>query len=102
MSGLKVNKMTRSQVLEAVRAIPSEHDFVWDGQDDDDRPLTKEEMQVGLVARKPGRPVGSDKISTTIRFDADVVMAFRAGGRGWQSRMNAALKDWLRTHSAEA
>ena len=50
------------------------------------------------VARR-GRPPGSGtKESTTIRFDKDVLEAFRAGGPGWQSRMNAALREWLREH----
>jgi len=31
-----------------------------------------------------------------------VVNAFRATGAGWQTRINNALKDWLRTHSAGA
>lgn len=48
--------------------------------------------------RRPGRPVGSAKVSTTIRFDADIVEAFKAQGPGWQSRMNDALADWLKTH----
>ena len=45
------------------------------------------------------RPAGSDKGSTTIRFDRDVLAAFRAAGPGWQTRMNAALVDWLKNHS---
>ncbi len=28
-----------------------------------------------------------------------IVEAFKATGKGWQTRMNAALKDWLKTHS---
>ena len=39
------------------------------------------------------------KRSTTIRFDEDVLEAFKATGPGWQSRMNAALKEWLASHS---
>jgi uncharacterized protein (DUF4415 family) len=27
----------------------------------------------------------------------DVVQAFKAGGAGWQTRIDAALKDWLST-----
>ncbi|GAA4331745.1 hypothetical protein GCM10023144_20810 [Pigmentiphaga soli] len=50
-----------------------------------------------LVRR--GRPAGSRKTATTIRFDDDVLAAFRATGKGWQTRMNDALKDWLKTHS---
>jgi uncharacterized protein (DUF4415 family) len=58
-------------------------------------------MQAGIEAyrRQRGRPTGSDKESTTIRFDRDVMAAFRAGGPGWQTRMNAALRDWLKTQS---
>jgi hypothetical protein len=35
-----------------------------------------------------------------MRYDPEVIEAFRAGGKGkgWQTRMNEALKDWLRTH----
>ena len=39
------------------------------------------------------------KRSTTIRFDEDVLEAFNATGPGWQTRMNAALKEWLASHS---
>jgi len=30
----------------------------------------------------------------------DVLKAFRATGKGWQTRMNEALKDWLKEHAA--
>jgi mRNA interferase MazF len=33
-----------------------------------------------------------------IRLDADVVDTFKATGKGWQTRMNAALRDWLKKH----
>ena len=49
-----------------------------------------------IGARKPGRPVGTvkanAKVSTTIRFDADVLEALKATGRGWQSRANDLLR----------
>jgi uncharacterized protein (DUF4415 family) len=38
-------------------------------------------------------------VSTTIRLSNDVLQAFRATGDGWQTRVDAALKDWLKTHS---
>lgn len=76
--------------------------YAWDGQNEDERPLTSEEMQVGIenYRRQRGRPTGSDKESTTIRIDRDVLAAFRAGGPGWQTRMNAALRDWLKMQTA--
>ena len=45
-----------------------------------------------------GRPSGTGKkVLTTIRIDKDVIARFRALGRGWQTRMNDALRDWLET-----
>jgi len=40
------------------------------------------------------------KVSTTIRFDADVLAALKATGKGWQTRVNEVMRDWLRTHPA--
>jgi uncharacterized protein (DUF4415 family) len=48
---------------------------------------------------KRGRPLATErKVSTTNRLAADVE-AFRAGGDGWQSRINAALRDAVRKGS---
>lgn len=101
MSG-SPKKMTRKQVLAAIANPPPAGDYVWDGVDEDDRPATAEELNAGLAAvrRARGRPTGSVKESTTIRIDRDVLDAFRAEGPGWQSRMNAALREWLKTHKA--
>lgn len=101
MTGLKMTSMNAKSVLAAVKKPPAGGDFVWDGVDDDDRPATADEMRAGVAAyKKRGRPVGSGtKEQVAIRFDRDVVAAFRAAGPGWQTRMNDALRDWLRTHS---
>lgn len=89
--------------------------FAQDLVDPDDAPeLTDEFFEKGVwrigdeivsrneaqaeAAKRRGRPAGSGtKISTTIRFDAEVLAAFKATGDGWQTRMNDALKDWLRS-----
>ncbi|MFA7242656.1 MAG: BrnA antitoxin family protein [Sulfuricellaceae bacterium] len=102
MPGSKTNSMTLEEVRAAVRAIPSEQHFVWDGIDEDERPATVEEMNAGIepARRGRGRPAGSgNKEQVAIRFDNDVLAAFRSAGPGWQTRMNAALRDWLKTHS---
>jgi len=95
MSGSKTTSKTDPDRLHAAG------DFVWNGKDEDDRPLTGEEMRAGIEAdrKRRGRPAGAYKESTTIRFDRDVLEVFRASGPGWQTRMNAALRDWLKTHS---
>ena len=102
MPGSKTNELSRAQVLAAVRALPQDSGYVWDGVNEDDRPLTGHELQAGLAAalKKRGRPAGSgSKEQVAIRFDREVLSAFRASGPGWQTRMNDALRDWLRTHS---
>lgn len=102
MAGSTVNDMTRAQVAAAVRAIPPGNDFIWDGVDEDDRPATTEEMRAGIEAdkRRRGRPAGSDKTQIALRVDNDTLAAFRATGQGWQSRMNQALGEWVRsTHN---
>ena len=101
MPGSKTNELSRAQVLAAVRALPQGTGYVWDGVDEDERPLNGAELEAGLVAalKKRGRPVGSGtKEQVAIRFDRDVLSAFRSSGPGWQTRMNEALRDWLRTH----
>lgn len=48
---------------------------------------------------KAGRPPSDNpKERITIRLSPDVVKAFRATGSGWQTRMDAALKEWLYQH----
>ena len=53
-----------------------------------------------LMGIKPRGPQKAPtKQATTIRLSPDVMAAFKATGAGWQTRIDAALKDWLRTHS---
>ena len=60
-----------------------------------DKIVSRDEGQAE-AGRRRGRPAGSGtKVSTTIRFDADVLAAFKATGDGWQTRINDALKEWL-------
>ncbi|TXH83765.1 BrnA antitoxin family protein [Thauera aminoaromatica] len=98
-----VKKMTeREQILKAMQSLPAGGHFVWDGKDEDDRPATEEELRAGVEAsrRGRGRPSGTgSKEQVAIRIDRDVLAAFRAGGAGWQTRMNDALREWLKDHS---
>ena len=49
-----------------------------------------------LLRRGRGRPpLGLAKRLVSLRLDQDVIDAFRAGGPGWQSRINAALRKHL-------
>ena len=46
----------------------------------------------GKVINRGGRPRGATKEQVALHVDKDVLKRFRAGGPGWQSRMNAALR----------
>jgi uncharacterized protein (DUF4415 family) len=96
MSGLKKNAMSRSEILTAMRSMPTTKDFVWNGIDEDDRPATDEELERGR-----GRPAGSTKTQIALRVDNHVLNAFKATGKGWQTRINDALKQWLIEHPTE-
>ncbi|MDF1481244.1 BrnA antitoxin family protein [Extensimonas sp. H3M7-6] len=52
-----------------------------------------------MLKPKRGRPSSAKpKEHVNIRLDADVLGAFKEGGAGWQTRINRALRDWLKTH----
>ncbi|MEO6717526.1 MAG: BrnA antitoxin family protein [Novosphingobium sp.] len=59
--------------------------------------LTKDGMKAVPAYTIPmpvGRPPERDepKKQVTLRLDADLIERFRAGGAGWQSRINATLR----------
>lgn len=57
-------------------------------------------LQTKLRSIQRGRPKAAmTKESITIRLSPDVVRAFRATGDGWQTRVDGALRDWLKTHT---
>jgi uncharacterized protein (DUF4415 family) len=49
-----------------------------------------------LKSRGPQKSPTKDRI--TIRLSREVLDQFRATGDGWQTRIDGALKEWLKTH----
>ena len=58
-----------------------------------------ESLRTKLTSPRRGPQKAPTKIATTIRLTPDVMDAFKATGTGWQTRIDAALRDWLKTHS---
>ncbi len=57
-------------------------------------------LAMNQEAKLRGRPKAAvTKERITIRLSPEVVNSFRATGSGWQTRVDAALRDWLKTHS---
>ena len=71
MAGSKMTSTTADKMRAArnrgesktdVAKVSANAPYVWDGKAEDDRPLTREEMQVGIEAyrKQRGRPAGSN------------------------------------------
>ncbi|MCX7151393.1 MAG: BrnA antitoxin family protein [Proteobacteria bacterium] len=59
------------------------------------------EIYTALIAMKRprGRPKADEtKVFTAIRLDADLLDAFKSTGKGWQTRINAALRQFIAEH----
>ena len=68
--------------------------------DPDAVPFTDAEWEQVKPLVRRGRPLGSgSKTQVTLRLDVEVVQKFRATGDGWQTRINDALKSWVRTQA---
>lgn len=104
MSGSKMTTQ-RKIILTAVKKAPPGGDYIWNGKGEEDRPLSREEMQKGVEAyrKKRGRPISATrKEQVSVRYSPEVLTYFRSTGDGWQTRMDAALQllvkkrpDWL-------
>lgn len=49
--------------------------------------------------QEAARRANPAKEQIAIPYDAEVLAYFRATGKGWQTRMNEALKEWLKEHA---
>ena len=74
--------------------------------DPDDAPevttawVASADLYAGDKLVRRGRPPKSNaKVLTTLRLDPDVVAGLRATGSGWQTRVNDAMREWLKAHS---
>lgn len=61
--------------------------------------MTFDELQAEVKRRFRGSQKKPIKIPTTIRFDQDVITALRAMGKGWQTRTNEIMREWLKQQS---
>lgn len=67
--------------------------------DPDAMPFTDTQWEQVKPLVRVGRPRAAvTKERVTIRLSRDVVERFRASGDGWQTRVDTALRDWLKTH----
>jgi uncharacterized protein (DUF4415 family) len=66
--------------------------------DPDTYELSREEFKQ-LKPFRRGKNKAPTKELISIRLSPDVLNRFRASGTGWQSRVDLALREWLKRHS---
>lgn len=92
-----------SKPLKLIPPTPEEDAVITAAASGDPDALPLTDAELSRFRRMPGRPiVEKPKVFTGIRLDADVIDAFRSTGKGWQTRINSVLREWLNTHRDEA
>ena len=61
-------------------------------------PCAEAVPDLARTIRASGPQRAPKKVSTTLRLSPEVIEHFKSGGPGWQSRVDAALKDWVAAH----
>ena len=62
-------------------------------------PMILGDQAANQLMHRRGRPaLPVTTVAVKVRYDQDVIDAFRAGGEGWQTRMNSALREWADQH----
>ena len=79
---------------EAAKDAPIAHSATDGPYDPNDAAAVSAYWQQATVTRGRGRPpVAIKRPTLNMRVDADVLDAFKATGPGWQTRINAVLRD---------
>lgn len=60
----------------------------------------KTESMQAVQRRARGPQREPRKVATAIRLSPEVVEYFKAGGPGWQTRLDEALREYVQTHTA--
>lgn len=84
---LRARSATGGSLTDRTRVLSREPDLT-DPDAPDFTPMLR-----ATLKRLRGRPKGqAQKEATSLRIDKDVLAAWRATGRGWQTRMNDTLR----------
>ena len=87
--------LTEDQIQRMIASDPDAPEAT-DDQLAEARPFTEVFPALAEAMRKNvgGRPKAENpKVAVSLRLDQDVVARFKAGGPGWQTRMNSALRN---------
>ena len=89
--------------LEAAQDAPITHTPADGPYDPNEASAVAAFWQQATIKRSRGRPAVAVKRPTlNMRVDPDVLEAFKATGQGWQTRINAALRDAVQRGAVKA
>jgi uncharacterized protein (DUF4415 family) len=100
-----IHKMSKDSTSEVSRTDWQALEAMQDEDIDlSDIPEVSAEQMTQATLRVGGQPISKGKIRVNIYLDADVVEYFKAqaGGRGYQTLINEALKESIRAHDIES
>ncbi len=64
-----------------------------------EKAVETKDFREAVAAARRGRPKSANpKQPVYIRFSPEVVAYFKSTGKGWQTRINEVLKEWIREH----
>lgn len=75
---------------------------------DDENPITCEDDWVGAMVKMNGKVIGKTrgkqkaptKSAVTLRLDPKIIEFFKVDGKGYQTRINQVLLDYVTNHQA--
>jgi uncharacterized protein (DUF4415 family) len=82
--------------VDAHKVTPEEYEEIPEWTDE---MFERADLYEGEKLIRRGRPRSEHpKVAISIRLSEEVLSRFKASGPGWQSRIDAALKEWLAQH----
>ena len=85
--------------VDAHTIAPDEYDEIPEWTDE---MFERADLYEGEKLVRHGRPRAKHpKVAISIRLSEEVLNRFKASGPGWQSRIDAALKEWLAQHPGQ-
>ncbi len=66
------------------------------GEDGEVREITEADLKYAIRPGRPPMPPGLRKRHVTMMLDPDIIDRLKDGGRGWQTRANALLREALK------
>lgn len=64
-----------------------------------ERTISDNEFRDAVKKTRAGRPVSKNpKLLVSMRYDAEVIEYFKATGKGWQTRINQVLSEYVASH----